>query len=82
MKKIPRDNCRHGNTVDRQGHLVSCEQGGRRVTRTEHNGRIWTSAGEAVSNLVFGGLRYKRMFITASSSLYTVLLSVRGLKTF
>src|SRR3954463_14859171 len=30
----------NGNTVDRQGRLVSCEQGGRRVTRTEHDGSI------------------------------------------
>ena len=25
----------NGHTVDRQGRLISCEQGGRRVTRTE-----------------------------------------------
>jgi gluconolactonase len=30
----------NGNTVDREGRLVSCEHGGRRVTRTEHNGVI------------------------------------------
>lgn len=30
----------NGNTRDRQGRLVSCEQGGRRITRTEHDGRI------------------------------------------
>jgi gluconolactonase len=30
----------NGNTVDRQGRLVTCEHGGRRVTRTEHDGRI------------------------------------------
>jgi gluconolactonase len=30
----------NGHTVDREGRLVSCEQGGRRVTRTEHDGRI------------------------------------------
>ncbi|EME61510.1 SMP-30/gluconolactonase/LRE family protein [Amycolatopsis decaplanina] len=30
----------NGHTVDRQGRLVSCEQGGRRVTRTEHDGTI------------------------------------------
>lgn len=30
----------NGNTVDRQGRLVSCEHGGRRVVRTEHDGRI------------------------------------------
>ncbi|PWK87806.1 sugar lactone lactonase YvrE [Lentzea atacamensis] len=29
------------NTVDRQGRLISCEQGNRRVTRTEHDGSIW-----------------------------------------
>jgi gluconolactonase len=30
----------NGNTVDRQGRLVTCEHGNRRVTRTEHDGRI------------------------------------------
>ena len=30
----------NGNTVDRQGRLISCEQGNRRVTRTEHDGSI------------------------------------------
>jgi gluconolactonase len=30
----------NGNTVDRQGRLVTCEHLGRRVTRTEHNGSI------------------------------------------
>lgn len=30
----------NGNTRDRQGRLVSCEHGGRRVTRTEPDGRI------------------------------------------
>ena len=30
----------NGNTVDRQGRLVSCEHGARRVSRTEHDGRI------------------------------------------
>jgi gluconolactonase len=30
----------NGNTVDRQGRLVSCEHGLRRVTRTEHDGTI------------------------------------------
>src|SRR4051794_2652567 len=30
----------NGNTVDRQGRLVTCEQGSRRVTRTEHDGSI------------------------------------------
>jgi gluconolactonase len=30
----------NGNTRDRQGRLVSCEHGGRRVTRTELDGRV------------------------------------------
>jgi len=30
----------NGNTVDREGRLISCEHGGRRVTRTEHDGTI------------------------------------------
>src|SRR5262245_54993327 len=30
----------NGNTVDREGRLVTCEQGNRRVTRTEHDGTI------------------------------------------
>jgi gluconolactonase len=33
-------NYTNGHTVDRQGRLVSCEHGARRVTRTEHDGRI------------------------------------------
>lgn len=32
----------NGNTVDRQGRLVSCEHGGRRVSRTEHDGTVTT----------------------------------------
>jgi gluconolactonase len=30
----------NGNTVDREGRLVTCEHGFRRVTRTEHDGSI------------------------------------------
>lgn len=33
-------NYTNGHTRDREGRLVSCEHGGRRVTRTEHDGRI------------------------------------------
>ena len=33
-------NFANGNTRDRQGRLVSCEHGGRRVTRTEPDGTI------------------------------------------
>ncbi len=30
----------NGNTIDRQGRLVTCEHGGRRVTRTEPDGSL------------------------------------------
>lgn len=33
-------NFANGNAIDRQGRLISCEQGSRRLTRTEHNGKI------------------------------------------
>ena len=33
-------NYANGNTRDRQGRLVTCEHGGRQVTRTEHDGSI------------------------------------------
>ena len=34
----------NGNTLDAQGRLVTCEHGGRRVSRTEHDGSIGTVA--------------------------------------
>ena len=34
----------NGNTRDRQGRLLSCEHGGRRVSRTEYDGTITTVA--------------------------------------
>jgi gluconolactonase len=37
-------NYSNGNTVDRQGRLVSCEHGGRRVSRTEFDGTVTTIA--------------------------------------
>lgn len=37
-------NFSNGNTVDRSGRLVSCEHGGRRVSRTEFDGSIITIA--------------------------------------
>lgn len=39
-------NYANGHTVDRQGRLISCEQGLRRVTRTEHDGSITVLASE------------------------------------
>jgi gluconolactonase len=37
--RVPSNNS-NGNTVDREGRLVTCEHLARRVTRTEHDGRI------------------------------------------
>jgi gluconolactonase len=69
--------------------------------RLDDTGRIWTSAGdgvhcyepdgmligkvkvpERVANVVFGGIKRNRLFICATSSLYSVLLPVNGAKTF
>lgn len=68
--------------------------------RVDVDDRIWTSAGDAVacyepdgtligrirlpervSNLTFGGPKRNRLFITATSSLYSVLVAVSGAKT-
>ena len=68
--------------------------------RVDVDGRIWTSAGEAVicyepdgtllgrirfpervSNLTFGGPKRNRLYVTATSSLYSVLVAVSGAKT-
>jgi gluconolactonase len=69
--------------------------------RVDVDDRLWTSAGESihcyecdgaligriliperVANLTFGGPRGNRLFITATSSLYSVLIAVCGAKTF
>ncbi len=69
--------------------------------RVDDAGRIWTSAGEGVhcydpdgtllgkvlipervANVVFGGPKRNRLFVCATTSLYSVLLPVNGVKTF
>jgi gluconolactonase len=37
---------------------------------------------EPVANLVFGGPKRNRLFICGTSSLYSILLPVNGVKTF
>ena len=68
--------------------------------RLDTEGRIWTSAGdgvhvydpdgtllgkvlipETVANVAWGGEKYNRLYICATTSLYAVLLPVRGAKT-
>lgn len=43
----------NGNTVDRQGRLITCEQLTRRVTRTEHDGTITVLVDRAENNKRF-----------------------------
>ncbi len=64
--------------------------------RLDEVGRIWISAteavhcyepegtliGEPVSNVCFGGPKRDRLFITATTSVYAVMLGVSGAKTF
>ena len=69
--------------------------------RCDESGRIWTSAGdgvhvyhqdstllgkikipERVANLVFGGAKRNQLFICATTSMYSMLLPVRGARTF
>jgi len=69
--------------------------------RLDTEGRIWNSAAdgihclhpdgtllgkvlipELVANVVFGGAKLNRLFIAATSSLYSIMLPVNGVKTF
>ncbi|MBF9194735.1 SMP-30/gluconolactonase/LRE family protein [Microvirga terrestris] len=93
--------------VDDQGGLsggnvfATCTQGLFDGFRLDEAGRIWTSAGdgvhcyendgtligkilvpEAVANVVFGGLKRNRLYICATTSLYSIMLPVNGAKTF
>ncbi|GAA3316707.1 SMP-30/gluconolactonase/LRE family protein [Nonomuraea dietziae] len=72
-------------------------EGGFDGMRLDETGRIWAAVGQAIhayhqdgtllgrlrlpesaSNLVFGGPKRNRVFITATTSLYSVMLSIRG----
>jgi len=79
------------------GIFATCTNGAFDGFRVDDEGRIWTSAGdgvhcydsdgaligklhvpELVSNVAFGGYRRNRLFITATTSLYTLLVGARG----
>jgi len=81
--------------------FAECTNGKFDGIRLDDEGRLWAAAAdgihcyaadgtlmgkilvpEPVSNLTFGGLRRNRLFITATCSLYSILLPVRGAKTF
>jgi len=89
------------NTLSGGEVFATCEDGVFDGFRLDVDGRIWTSAGEgvncyepdgaligrihipeAVSNLVFGGIKRNRLFICATSSLYALYLLVNGARTF
>lgn len=92
MFDVQDDNSLTGGDV-----FAECSNGKFDGMRLDDAGRIWSSAGdgvhcfepdgtligkilvpECVSNLVFGGPRNNRLFITATSSVYSVLLPVDG----
>ena len=77
--------------------FATCTEGIFDGFRSDAEGRLWTSAGdgvhcydpdgtllgkvlvpEAVANVVFGGPKRNRLFICATTSLYSVMLGVRG----
>ncbi len=77
--------------------FATCTEGMFDGFRFDEDGRLWTSAGdgvhcydpdgtligkvlvpETVANVVFGGPKRNRLFICATSSLYAVLVAVRG----
>lgn len=83
------------------GGEVFCDGGNHDGLRIDTEGRVWTSAtgcvqcyepdgtllgeiviGEPVSNVCFGGLKRNRLFITATTSVYAVMVAVNGVKTF
>jgi gluconolactonase len=83
------------------GGAVFADNGNYDGLRLDEEGRVWTSAteavhchapdgtllgeiviGEPVSNICFGGLKRNRLFITATTSVYSVMLAVNGAKTF
>jgi gluconolactonase len=83
------------------GGAVFADKGNYDGLRLDEDGRVWTSAteavhcyepdgtllgeiviGETVSNVCFGGLKRNRLFITATTSVYAVMLAVNGVKTF
>lgn len=83
------------------GGAVFADNGNYDGLRIDTDGRVWTSAthsvhaydsdgtllgeihiGEPVSNVCFGGPKRNRLFITATTSVYSVMLAVNGVKTF
>jgi gluconolactonase len=84
-------------TLRKSRILATCTTGVFDGLRLDDTGRIWAAAGdgvhcfdpdgtligkvlmpEPVSNLVFGGLKRNQLFVTATSSVYSLMLTVNG----
>ena len=100
-RHIRRFAVRDDGTLAGGGTFATCAAGFFDGLRLDEQGRIWTTANdgvhcydadgtllgkirvpERVANLVFGGQKRNRLFICATTSLYSMLLPVRGAKTF
>jgi gluconolactonase len=88
-----------GKTLRGGGEFATCTNGYFDGFRLDTTGRIWTSAGdgvhvydsdgtllgkvlvpEVVANVEFGGLKRNRLFICGTTSLYSVMVPVNGVK--
>lgn len=89
------------DTLVNPGVFAEATNGGFDGFRLDDMGHVWTSAAdgihcihpdgtllgkvlvpEGVANCVFGGARRNRLFIAATSSLYSIMLPVNGARTF
>jgi gluconolactonase len=70
-----------GLRVDTEGNLWTSTKAGVNVYAPEGEllGKIRVP--EAVANLTFGGPKRNRLFITATTSLYSVFVNARGVQT-
>jgi len=100
-KAIHRFDVAPDNSLTGGDLLAESTQGTFDGFRLDTAGNIWTSAGdgvhcldpdgtllgkiyvpEVVSNVCFGGLKRNRLFITATTSVYSMMLPVNGVATF
>ncbi|AXB44522.1 SMP-30/gluconolactonase/LRE family protein [Amycolatopsis albispora] len=88
---------RENGTLSGGEEFATCDSGRFDGLRLDNTGRVWAAAGdglhcfdpdgtrigklkvpEVVANFVFGGPKRNRLFICASSSLYSLMLNVTG----
>ncbi len=90
-----------GKTLGKNSIFADCTAGFFDGFRFDSDGRLWTSAGdgvhcydpdgtllgkikipELVANVCFGGAKLNRLFICGTTSLYSVYLSINGVKSY